>query len=115
MEIVKRQNAPESVQEGEYHILTFAETGFAMLNFYGETFGIDRDTLENFSQQANRQDESGSLHPKAPISIVPRRYIRDLQNVEQLTEQVIEFLKVNHQTIHAKKYYLIFEQELIHS
>jgi hypothetical protein len=103
MKIVKRQDAPKSVQKGKYHILTFAETGFAMLNFYGETFGIDRDTLENFSKQANRKDESGSLHPKAPISIVPRRYIRDLQDVEKLTEQIIEFLQVNQQTIHAKK------------
>ena len=103
MRIVKRQDAPESAKQGEYHILTFAETGFAMLNIYGESFGILREDLEKFSRKANREDESGSLHPKAPISIVPRRYIRDLMDAEKLAGQIIEFLKANQKTIHAKK------------
>ncbi|MEI7869376.1 MAG: hypothetical protein WCI11_15920 [Candidatus Methylumidiphilus sp.] len=110
MRIVKRHDAPESARQGEYHILTFAETGFAMLNIYGEAFCIVRDDLQKFSMKANREDESGSLHPKAPISIVPRRYIRDLMDAEKLAGQIIEFLKANQKTIHAKKYFLIFGQ-----
>jgi len=103
MKIIKRQDAPESAQQGEFHILTFAETGFSMLNIYGESFGIAKEDLEKFSRKANIEDKSGSLYPKAPISIVPRRYIRDLMDVEKLAEQIIEFLKVNQKTIHAKK------------
>ncbi|MDV6345037.1 hypothetical protein [Nitrosomonas sp. Is37] len=103
MRIIKTRSAPESAKSGEYHILTFAETGFAMLNLYGESFGIDRDAIENFSRQSNRADESGSLYPKAPISIVPRRYVRDLNDANQLANQIIEFLKANQKTIHAKK------------
>jgi len=78
-----------------------------MLNKYGEQFGLDRDTIKRFSLQVNRKDESGSLHPKAPISAVPRHFIRDDNNSETLADQIIDFLRANQNHINATK--LLFD------
>ncbi len=86
-----------------YHIVTFAETGFAMLNSYGEHFGLDENTIEKFSCEVNERDESRSLHPKAPISAVPRRYIRDMADAAELENQIEDLLAANSTTIHATK------------
>lgn len=92
---------PKAAVTGEYHILTFAETGFAALNFYGGKFGLNSDELNLFSQEINRRDETGSLHPRAPISAVPRSYIRDAFDAGQLSEKIIDFLRSNYSEIHA--------------
>ena len=73
MIVIEKSNFEENLKDSGYHVLTFAETGFAMLNVYAKQFGLDKDTIEKFSQETNRKNESGSLHPKAPISAVPRR------------------------------------------
>jgi len=103
MNIIETDEFNKPLRDSGYHVLTFAETGFAMLNIYGEQFDIDRDTIERFSQQVNREDESGSLHPKAPISAVPRHFIRDDLNSETLAKQIKDFLKANQNHIKAKK------------
>ena len=103
MEIIKTACAPEiSKINNQYHILTFAETGFAMLNIYGNVFDVDNKTLNEFSRLSNQKDEPGSLFPVAPISIVPQRYVRDLCDVKKLKAKIVEFLKINHEVIHAK-------------
>ncbi len=95
------------VIEDGYHILTFAETGFAMLSIYGELLGLDFDTINKFSNKVNNNDESGSLHPQASISAVPRRFIRDKEDRNALSEQIEYFLKANQETIKATK--LLFD------
>ena len=95
------------VVEDDYHILTFAETGFAMLSIYGELLGLDFDTINKFSDKVNNNDESGSLHPQASISAVPRRFIRDKEDRNALSEQIEYFLKANQETIKATK--LLFD------
>lgn len=107
MKIIERNEFGAPLKGSGYHVLTFAETGFAMLNKYGKEFGLDIDTIENFSRQVNRMDESGSLYPKAPISAVPRRFIRDNEDSEILSEQIKEFLKANQDRIKANK--LLFD------
>jgi hypothetical protein len=103
MQIIYSHDTPEGALKGDYHILTFAETGFAMLNIYGDSFGIDRETLKAFEDASNRSDEPGSLHPRAPISVVPRRFIRGTEDCAALAARISEFLKANHDSIHAKK------------
>ena len=103
MNIVEKSNFGRALKGSGYHVLTFAETGFAMLNVYSEEFGIDRNTIERFSQEVNQKDESGSLHPKAPISAVPRHFIRDNNNSARLAVQIKEFLKANENQIKANK------------
>ena len=107
MKIVETDQFQESLKDSGYHVLTFAETGFAMLNIYGEQFGLDRDTIERFSTEVNRKNESSSLHPKAPISAVPRHFIRDNNNSETLSEQIKDFLRANQNHIKATK--LLFD------
>lgn len=109
MKITKSKLVPESItSKGKYHLVTFAETGFAALSYYGEMFKIDHESLENFSSRVNENDESGSLYPKAPISIIPRRYIRDMDDSDELKRVIVEFLKMNMQIIHAKRILLDF-------
>lgn len=108
MNIIETNEFQVSLKDSGYHVLTFAETGFAMLNMYAEQFDLDRDTIERFSQQVNRKDESGSLHPRAPISAVPRHFIRDDNNSKILAKQIIDFLKANKNHVKATKVLLDF-------
>ncbi len=107
MNVIEKAEFGEPLKDSGFHVLTFAETGFAMLNIYGEQFGLDRDTIEKFSRQVNNKDESGSLFPKAPISAIPRHFIRDDTNSETLAQQIQDFLKANQNHINAKK--LLFD------
>ena len=107
MNIIETSDFQESIKDSGHHVLTFAETGFAMLNGHGDEFGLDRDVIEAFSEQVNSRNESGSLHPKAPISAVPRHYIRDNDNSDTLAEQIEDFLKANQSSIKARK--LLFD------
>jgi hypothetical protein len=104
--IIKTNELEDAGNKG-YHILTFAETGFAKLNDYSEKFGLDRETVSIFSEQVNNKDEFGSLHPKAPVSAIPRRFIRDMTDVQALAKQIEVFLRVNQTTIKAEK--LLFD------
>ena len=88
---------------GEFHILTYAEEGFAPLNIHGEPCGLSKEILVSFANEVNRRQESGSLHPQAPISAVPRGFIRELTDSASLSAQIVDFLRANHQTIHAKR------------
>jgi len=108
MNIIEKSSFDMEREGSGYHILTFAETGFAMLNMYGEIFGIDISVIERFSEEVNRKDESGSLHPKAPISAVPRRFVRDGHDVAILTRQIEDFLKANEKYIKAENLLIDF-------
>ena len=107
MNVIEKAEFGELFKDSGFHVLTFAETDFAMLNIYGEQYGLDRDTIEKFSENVNRKDESASLHPIAPISAVPRYFIRDDNNSETLERQIQDFLKANQDHIKAKK--LLFD------
>lgn len=107
MNITETSDFQDPIKDSGYHVLTFAETGFAMLNGYGEEFGLDRNEIDKFSEQVNSRNESGSLHPTAPISAVPRHYIRDNDNSDTLAEQIEDFLKANQRDIKARK--LLFD------
>ena len=102
MNIIETNDFPNLLKDSGYHVLTFAETGFAALNFYGEQFDLDRSTIERFSEEVNHNDESGSLYPQTPVSAVPRRFIRDNNNSEALSTQIQDFLKANQSRIKAK-------------
>ena len=108
MKIIYTKDTPDNIADGRYHILTFAETGYAILNHFTDDFNIDRQICESFSDAINQRDEASSLYPKAPISAVPRRYIRDMEDSAALANQIVDFLKANYTVIHAKKLYIDF-------
>jgi hypothetical protein len=91
------------------HYLVVAEDGFSMLTQYGEQAGLDRKTIKAFAAEVNRRDEGGSLYPQAPISAIPRRYLRDCGDnsdeamVNALKTEIQRFLKANAETTKASK------------
>ena len=88
---------------GEFHILTYAEEGFAPLNIHGDPHGLSKEILVKFAKEVNRKQESGSLHPRAPISAVPRVFIRESKGSAALSAHIVDFLRANRQSIHAKR------------
>ena len=78
MKITREEPDPSAEKWKRWHILTVAETGFSMLNIYGcLQRGLDREDLRNFAEEINENDIFGTLYPRAPISVIPRRFFRD--------------------------------------
>lgn len=108
MKIFKTKNVPELATKGHYHILTYAETGDSILDSHAKNFGVEVNMIEKFVEQANETDESGTLYPKAPISAIPRKYLRESNNVQELQKQIMEFLNANQQIMRSKRLLLDF-------
>lgn len=93
-----------------WHILTVAEAGFSMLDIYGRhQNGLDIEVIRQFADRVNERDEAGSLHPRAPISALPRRFFREQENsldptvLNDFKRQLTEFLGANQGTICARR------------
>lgn len=81
-----------------------------MLDVYGRHWhGLDLQVIEQFAERINQNNESGSLHPRAPISAVPKCFFRDYadsrnpQVLGEFRRHIAEFLDANRTTIHAKQ------------
>src|ERR1700677_1656189 len=107
MTIIHAPKAPDPGSPGEFHIITFAEMGYSMLDIYGREFGIDTKTLNEFADRINRQNSFSSLHPQAPISAIPRHCIRDGADEVLLAREITDFLRFNRASIKAGK--LLFD------
>lgn len=92
----------------DYHILTYAEEGFAPLNMHGQQFCIRKDVLVGFADSVNKRNETGSLHPLAPISAVPRTLIRDELSADKLVQSIIDFFRVNQTAFQVKNIFCNF-------
>jgi hypothetical protein len=92
---------PVSVSMGE-HVLTVAEAGFSMLDQYAR-FGhnVAVEDIRRFAARVNDADEAGSLFPVAPISAVPRKYLRGEADPAGVFRHAADFLKANAATMHA--------------
>ena len=93
-----------------WHILTVAEAGFSMLDIYGRhQNGLDIEVIRQFADQVNERDEAGSIHPRAPISALPRRFFREQENsldptvLNDFKRYLTEFLDTNQNTIRARR------------
>ena len=111
-EVTEVNETPEDTCSNDYHILTFAETGFAVLSSCAEQFGLDWKVVEQFSDQINETDETGSLHPKARISAVPRHLIRENNDSNKLAGYIRDFFDLNMRRIKAKKVIIDFRAGL---
>ena len=87
----------------QFHILTYAEDGFSPLDIHARRLGIDRELVKSFVSEVNDRSAVGSLHPKAPVSAVPRELVRDRQDIDALAASIGEFLRVNRETIKARR------------
>ena len=95
-------------RRNEFHCLTYAEEGFAPLNIWARDSGIAKEELVAFADSVNRRDEPGSLYPRALISAVPRRLIRDQSDSEALCLSIRHFFRANVTSIRASKIILDF-------
>ena len=98
-----------------WHVLTVAEEGFSGLSFYAESCnGISKDAVVQFAERVNRTNESGSLHPQAPVSAVPNRFFRDLSTtsdptvLDEFKRHIRDFLAANASSIRAAKLLIDF-------
>lgn len=91
-----------------FHVLTYAEEGFAPLTQHTKEFGVTKDQLVAFQNLVNTRDETGTLYPIAPVSAIPRRLIRDDRDSKTLCKFIEDFYQINSSKIHAKKLLLDF-------
>ena len=78
-----------------HHVLTYAETGFAPLNIHTRHLAIRPEQLAAFADEVNERRETGTLHPLAPVSAVPREVIRGYPSIPLLAEHIVQFLVAN--------------------
>lgn len=110
MKISRRPDPSTDMQWDGWHVITVAESGFSMLDIFGSRrYGIDRDALRCFEEKINATNESGSLHPQAPISAIPRKFLRELSGSTQdlvlaeFRRHFLEFISANERTIRAAR------------
>jgi hypothetical protein len=110
MKITRQQQDTTAQRWRDWHILTVGEAGFSMLDIYGRLqHGLDIDVIRNFADRINEDDESGTLHPRAPISAVPCRFFRDQSDsidpsvLNDFKRHITEFIEANRKTILASR------------
>lgn len=108
---ISRQPQDTTVQRWMgWHILTVGESGFSMLDIYGRLQrGLDINVIRSFADRINQNDESGTLHPRAPISAIPCRFFRDQSGstdpivLNDFKHHITEFIEANRKTILASR------------
>jgi hypothetical protein len=109
MKITKsRENCADRNWEG-WHILTVAETGFSVLTTFAEATGCNTEDIYAFAERVNQANEAGTLYPRAPISAIPCKYLRELADradatvIKEFKGHIAGFIKANESTIRAPR------------
>ena len=114
MKIKKLSNHEFGKLREEFHCLTYAEEGFAPLNQFTKSFDIDHQALKVFADTVNSRDESGSLYPKAHVSCIPRKCVREIFGYRDLEKHIQAFLDANKKSIHSKHIVIDFGVPRLH-
>jgi len=114
MKIKKLSHQEFSKLDQDFHCLTYAEEGFAPLNEYTKNFGIDREDLKVFADKVNSMNEAGSLYPKAPVSCVTRKCVREIFGYRDLERHIHGFLDANKKSILSKHLVIDFDVPRLH-
>ena len=114
MKIKKLSNQEFSKLREEFHCLTYAEEGFAPLNQFTKSFDIDNQALKVFADTVNSRDEAGSLYPKAPVSCIPRKCVREIFGYRDLERHIHGFLDANKKSILSKHLVIDFGVPRLH-
>ncbi len=94
-------------RRAEFHVLTYAEEGFAPLNLHTSDTDLSQADLKAFAAFVNDLDQPGTLCPRAPLSAVPRRLIREPMGPSELSKSIQRFFQINAEGIGAKR--LLFD------
>ncbi len=95
-------------QQGQYHVLTYAEEGFAPLNLHTRATDLSQADLKAFAKLINDLDELSTLYPRAQLSAVPRRLIREPMGPSELSQAIQRFFQINSEGIRARRLLLDF-------
>lgn len=106
------QDIFDDVKAWRIHIVCMAWNGLTHLNVYGELFyKLPKEELNQFVDLVNSRRETGTLFPKANISILPvyenKNY--DTFNLIELTECIKDVFVANH--LHLKSQIIYFTLE----
>jgi hypothetical protein len=110
---MSRQNLDFDAEKWrDWHVVVIAKPQYqaSALDYYGRFIhGVDTETLHDFAKQVNENFETRTLHPKAPVSAIPERYMQFLESTDLKTwlkdfwRNMKEFVDLNRSSIHAKK------------
>ena len=114
MKIKKLSNQEFSKLRANFHCLTYAEEGFAPLNQFTKGFDIDQQGLKEFADAVNSRDEAGSLYPKAPVSWIPRKCVREIFGYRNLEKHIQAFLDANKKSMRSKHLVIDFGVPRLH-
>ncbi len=102
-------------QPGQYHVLTYAEEGFAPLNIHTRDADLSQADLKAFAKLINDLDEPGTLYPRVQLSAVPRRLIREPMGPSELSQSIQRFFHINAERIKTKKLLIDFRTPSVSS
>ncbi|WP_143044826.1 hypothetical protein [Variovorax sp. YR216] len=95
---------PSNKVEGpisDYHVLTYADSGFGPLPHYTKR-RVPRDQVEEIVSRINQRDEAATFFP-LPLSAVPRKVIWDKLHWSELRAHLADFLQVNARAFGARR------------
>ena len=76
--VPSQQTWIEELKRGECHVVTFAESGLSFFRSYCDfAYNISWDEIDKYVDQVNKANETGTLHPKANITALPRHFFRE--------------------------------------
>ena len=76
--VPSQQTWDEELKRGECHVVTFAESGLSFFRSYCDfAYNISWDEIDKYVDQVNKANETGTLHPKANITALPRHFFRE--------------------------------------
>lgn len=91
-----------------YHILTYAEEGFAPLNIHTKRYDLPEIFLKDYANRCNETDQVIAMLPKCNLSMLPRRLIRQSKDSFELYAKLLDFFDLNTLEINAKKFIFDF-------
>ncbi|MBO9513858.1 MAG: hypothetical protein J7549_07030 [Variovorax sp.] len=95
---------PSNKVEGpisDYHVLTYADSGFGPLPHYTKR-RVPRDQVEELVSRINQRDEAATFFP-LPLSAVPRKVIWDKTHLSELRAHLADFLRANARGFGARR------------
>jgi hypothetical protein len=95
---------PSNKVEGpisDYHVLTYADSGYGPLPHYTKR-RVPREQVEELVSRINQRGEAATFFP-LPLSAVPRKVIWDKLHWSELRAHLADFLHVNARAFGARR------------
>lgn len=108
MNIVIKQIKDISPVLAHYHILTYAEEGFAPLNIHTKRYDLPETILKEYANRCNETDQVTTMLPKCNLSMLPRRLLRESKDSFELYAKLLDFFDLNSSEIKAKNFIFDF-------